>query len=1442
MSRPLASDDLVNLFGYDSLSSLAVPSPEKLLGFNQVPADSKRHQQDSAGKVPQQSKSQQQQSSTLAVLLDSPDISEPLSVERRTDAAALDMLASLGQSSKNMGAELPDNFLDPDSDPSDGDSPQVVNSNPGCSAPNSLDAHFPTPPTSVETNGPLSNLRGTTPAAQTEHQQNEIQICHQINQLSSSYHGASEKQNPAARTVLIDSATDNSSRNSDVVFQSDSLCNFVEGERYRPLELVDEASSTTDGDMVRLKSTSALVSLSSLRHEPSTLKCRSATPSIMSRATPSNSNTCHVSNNKRPLSPRSFINQLELEKNDGIFVGGGDVDQIKQQHSTDVKSQNLKNFECLTPDNLLNILIEMSDSVLDFHRDSNFDMAPLCACTNSPLKGVDLPYLRLANDADDGSVNGDGGDGSHWPGPINECSCGYSAVFNRKVAAFGAGLLRDDERELLHSSQSLKAILKFAKVINQDHQPQAAIDKPLIKLFQKMCSVATPPIPFIAHIARQQRSSAAPWMDSSQIPSKSYLKRMEIADRHSSIPMCRCRSCFAESIEANSVFISALCQFLESDVMDNISADCSDCFFLHNWINSGDCRSKETNCSTNELFTVVAQIHPFVTNSKPSVPIPSYPTSSKTRNQEVENMKNSQSSTCLNLKSLFHSSSEKMTSAVPIPFVMASCEKEAVQLAPMAMGPCWEKNNLEPVAGSGRRLCHFTVRPSLLPPESNFDDEEPTEVLALKYFTAEVGRVMVDCRLASVHTSLEDASFSFFSLHPQYAQKVPRMPIVLGGIEGSPATPGRQQSKANAQNDWLRTVKKLVIDALQDRELVESSYDGCICYVVVRDQSVANHVLKMFSTLLESLPNDDYRDRLVLQMVPLSFAHLIWSGAHSAVQAEIRRLAFSIYTQIGARWRIDRGERALTDAGPLPILRESVILSDQRLKHTKYSPENATGLWDGPLRWPHSPIAVLARMKDQQTRLAECCGQKSDNTMVVYASYCPTPDQRYLLVSMTDDCGYINKTGVLALEQPDAMESAGKCGNKKRRKRPPIAHAAVERVWHWLISSATHSKLAVPIRLVLTRLGRLGHGEVRSWSSLMSRQHLQNIANKLQQHCNHCGALSSTEVPCIISSCLISLEPHPWLRLMSSANSTPVATSVQMGAGLSEQSNHYGDYKPAGKILTCTGSAAFSSTHVFAFPTSAAIQAQSSHTGPDEPMAGDSDMLELFPDFLQDKDMLDIPSPSAGLTDYSDFGNMSTSGGPQMTSRQNSANGGWPRQSASGGMGADNVFGGQHHGSVFETTSANQAGSSLLQQPLAVAFVVSSAPMGPSLPEWLCALIRDAGITEDRYERTTCRPQNITDKPAILRAALHVHTASILPGPAGSGGSGGLGTGGSSSTTPQGSSTTAAPEHPLDSRRTVDVLRYAGMKISIYFNRLFVNYFFFKFHPQQSKNMMPCLG
>lgn len=111
-----------------------------------------------------------------------------------------------------------------------------------------------------------------------------------------------------------------------------------------------------------------------------------------------------------------------------------------------------------------------------------------------------------------------------------------------------------------------------------------------------------------------------------------------------------------------------------------------------------------------------------------------------------------------------------------------------------------------------------------------------------------------------------------------------------------------------------------------------------------------------------------------------------------------------------------------------------------------------------------------------------------------------------------------------------------------------------------------------PWRIVISRVGRIGHGELKCWSWLLSKQNLLKTSKQLKDICGNCSLLYPLGGPSILSACLVTMEPDSNLRVLAD-QITPDERFAQpsMQSQLSTPSD-----------VTCT--------HILVFPTSAVLQ------------------------------------------------------------------------------------------------------------------------------------------------------------------------------------------------------------------------------------------------------------
>lgn len=126
---------------------------------------------------------------------------------------------------------------------------------------------------------------------------------------------------------------------------------------------------------------------------------------------------------------------------------------------------------------------------------------------------------------------------------------------------------------------------------------------------------------------------------------------------------------------------------------------------------------------------------------------------------------------------------------------------------------------------------------------------------------------------------------------------------------------------------------------------------------------------------------------------------------------------------------------------------------------------------------------------------------------------------------------------------------------RARRKKGSVRRLGLQKLWDWCLGLVQMT--SVPWRVVIGRLGRIGHGELKGkedpqvwpndsisvnqafpslmllfvsatlpdWSILLSRRNLQSLSRRLKEMCRMCG-ISASDTPGILSVCLVAMEPQ----------------------------------------------------------------------------------------------------------------------------------------------------------------------------------------------------------------------------------------------------------------------------------------------------------------------------
>ncbi|XP_057674816.1 mediator of RNA polymerase II transcription subunit 13-like isoform X1 [Corythoichthys intestinalis] len=436
-------------------------------------------------------------------------------------------------------------------------------------------------------------------------------------------------------------------------------------------------------------------------------------------------------------------------------------------------------------------------------------------------------------------------------------------------------------------------------------------------------------------------------------------------------------------------------------------------------------------------------------------------------------------------------------------------------------------------------------------------------------------------------------------------------------------------------------------------------------------------LLRCYTEMLQTLP-ETTRPALVLQVVPCQYLLQPASGESHLYLQHLRSLAFSCYSQCRRLQPQHTHIKSLTGFGPVSTI-SSVLKSPDH--------PNPVHLYTPPF--------ILGPTRPKQPEQGEIWAEVPPRYNVLFVGYCLSHDQRWILVSCTDQQGELLETSIINIDVP----------NRARRPKVSARKMGLQKLWEWCVGIIQMTSL--PWRIVIGRLGRLGHGELKDWSSLLGEHSLHSIGRQLREACRMCG-ISAADTPSILSACLVAMEPQGSLVVMPDA--------VTMGSvfGRSTALNLQTSQLNTPQDASCT--------HILVFPTSATTQlAPSSYPTEDN----NDDMFDLpFPDELEN----DIGHDMMLIT-----GNLHPSPNTSPV----------PSPGSPSGMGMGSHF--QHTRSQGERLlSRDNPPEELKQQPLALGYYVSTA-QASGLPHWFWAPY----------------PQAENQCPLFLKASLHHHISMV---------------------------------------------------------------------------------
>ncbi|GFS56681.1 mediator of RNA polymerase II transcription subunit 13 [Nephila pilipes] len=994
---------------------------------------------------------------------------------------------------------------------------------------------------------------------------------------------------------------------------------------------------------------------------------------------------------------------------------------------------------------LVNLVL--ADSMLNLFKDHNFASCTLCVCnmnTKGADAGINLPSSLIPSGTDE---------------PQYKCTCGFSAVVNRHQS-HRAGIFYEDELDitghryetyfcrkslsLVESVSSKKTDLEEETNAQVDHVPHNIVD--LIKL---QCSHMYSSFSLF-HKAEQFRS----------IDRFNYhCNALEISDG--------CEVCFL----ALDTGRQAVDNMNNNKMDENLKSSC-----LHKW----PYLAAKVPVSNLEVVHLLRSLQPVLQEAV-----------QQRRHQRLWEVTYPVLGplTWRQFHRLAGRGTEDQCEPQPIPSILVGYDKDWVALSPYAL-KYWDKLLLEPYTNS-RDIAYVVVAPDsdcVLNPVKKYFKELSTiyelcrlgrhcpitkvlrdGIMRVGKGTAKkladepvdewfnligdgpiASRLKLYAQACRYHLAPHLATQPFDSslIDSPPVLKPPDKPLSVA----SPRTAGGSESQEKDQSSFKSEVDiKTEPSASSSNEqtsvstsanpdsgdiednqqtptvviyLVEPFTHGSADADVYRLASLG--LLRSYTHMLQFLP-DHIKNNIHLQIITLDSILSLGRLENSERRKDqLKALAFSVFSQCHQISMHQAIAKSLTGFGPAAA--QDIFLKSRDARNAISSP-------------PPSKVFTLAPQKDKQTELGEMFGDRREKSSILYCTYCLTEDQRWLVASCTDDKGDVLQTCCISIEVP----------NRTRRKKASVRKLALHKLLDFIVEVL--SKCLHAWRLVISRLGRLGHGELRDWATLLSRKSLLRYSRQLRDLCHQCAVLGPPDTPAILSACLVSLEPDSSLRIM--------ADQFTPDDRFSSSCNSC--YLSTPEDASCT--------HILVFPTSATTQSsqatfQQEHIDPLSTTLADDDIFQALND-----DDIAVGSDINDIFRWTESPPQSPGASPRRDSISQ------PGSPSCGMSGRHSPFhhGGPNRGSGHLPMDTIEEPLQLLQQPLALGYYVSTAKTGP-LPKWFWS---------------TC-PQLQNVCPVFLKSALLIHSPFVQQ----------------SSDDLLHANPHTRNYHPLDSNLTTDVLRY----------------------------------
>ena len=306
-------------------------------------------------------------------------------------------------------------------------------------------------------------------------------------------------------------------------------------------------------------------------------------------------------------------------------------------------------------------------------------------------------------------------------------------------------------------------------------------------------------------------------------------------------------------------------------------------------------------------------------------------------------------------------------------------------------------------------------------------------------------------------------------------------------------------------------------------------------------------LLKYYSNVLNAVP-ESIKTNISVQIVAQeSILELGKNRDITRWSDHMRNLALNVFTQSHRYLSHSNSIKSLTGFGTAANAEAFMKTKDDKNK-------TAIKLYTPPY------ILTTRNAKSENAENFGQTGIEQQCSSIMYCCYCMSEDQSMLLAVVTDERGEFLENCTINIDIP----------NRKRRKKTSARRIGLQKLMDFILG--VMSQTVKPWRLVIGRIGRIGHGELKGWSWLLSKPNLVKASKYLKDICKQCSVMYPQAVPSIWSACLVTLEPDSNFRVMPD-QFTP-------DERFSQRSTQSPLSTP--QDVTCT--------HILVFPTSAILQ------------------------------------------------------------------------------------------------------------------------------------------------------------------------------------------------------------------------------------------------------------